>query len=379
MDRTGTAEIPVEGLFDLDRHSGQGRLLAAGCVGRWDRYLAHVPQSLLRQLRLRTGQGIVGRAVPAVGAGQLPRLVRVDSVDGLSPRQRCACVPFFQATSTAPRRFLRLETEGRLLTTRLIDLFAPIGRGQRGLIVAPPRSGKTILLRAIANGIRANAEDCHLLVLLVDERPEEVTDFQRNVPAELFASSNDEPVSHHLQTAQLAFERAQNLVEAGRDVVLLLDSITRLARAHNNGIVGHSGRTMSGGLDSQAMEKPRQLFAMARETEEIGSLTVLATALVETGSRMDELIFQEFKGTGNWEVVLDRRAAEQRLFPAVNLQATGTRREELLLAPAALEAAQRMRRALAGQRPEAALETLLSRLGKTVNNGEFVALVGGRG
>jgi transcription termination factor Rho len=213
------------------------------------------------------------------------------------------------------------------------------------------------------------------MVLLVDERPEEVTDFRRTVPAEVFASSNDEPLARHLHTAQLAFHRAQCLAETGRDVVLLLDSLTRLARAFN-GAAAHSGRTMSGGLDAQALEKPRQLFSLARATEEIGSLTVIATALVETGSRMDDLIFQEFKGTGNGEIVLDRRSAELRLFPAMNLQATGTRREELLLDKGTLEVAQLMRRAAMGERPEAALQTLLERLGKTKSNGEFIALVG---
>ncbi|MDR2030090.1 MAG: transcription termination factor Rho [Puniceicoccales bacterium] len=346
--------------------------------GRWDHCVAHVPGQLLRQFRLRPGQEVAGRA-SALGAHSdpQPRLVEVATVDGLPWRQRLEKISLSRATATAPRRHLRTETDGKNLATRMVDMFAPIGFGQRGLIVAPPRAGKTTLLRALAEGILANAAHCHLMALLVDERPEEVTDFFRNVPAELFASSNDEPIDHHLRVVQLAFQRAENLVESGRDVVMLLDSITRLARAYNCATAS-GGRTMSGGLDARAMEKPRQLFSMARETEEIGSLTVLATALVDTGSRMDELIFQEFKGTGNWELVLDKKLAEQRIFPAINLQATGTRREELLISPAATAVARQMQRAMAGQRPDVAMETLLARLGKTADNAEFIALIQGR-
>jgi transcription termination factor Rho len=262
------------------------------------------------------------------------------------------------------------------METRLVDLFAPIGRGQRALVIAPPKTGKTTLLQHMARGILANHPECHVSVLLVDERPEEVTDFRRSVPAEIFASSNDESIASHLNVAKFAFRRAQCLAEAGRDVVLFLDSLTRLSRAFNNAL-GKSGRTMTGGLDSQALEKPRQLFSLARATEEIGSLTVIATILVETGSRMDDLIFQEFKGTGNGEIVLDRRAAERRLFPAINLAATGTRREELILDSRALEAAQLTRRAAGNASPEVALGTLLERLGRTPNNGAYVDLITG--
>jgi transcription termination factor Rho len=322
-------------------------------------------------MHLREGEEVRGMAV---ADGQRRRLIRVDTVDGLPPAQRRNCIPFLRATTLSPHRRLQTETVGGPMDTRILDLFVPLGRGQRGLIVAPPKTGKTTLLQHIARGILANHPDVHLIILLVDERPEEVTDFRRHVAAELFASSNDEPLSRHLHISQLAFHRAQSLAESGRDVMLLLDSITRLARAFNNA-TGHSGRTMTGGLDIQALERPRQLFSLARETEEVGSLTVLATALIETGSRMDDLIFQEFKGTGNWEIVLDRKSAEQRLFPAIHLQASGTRKEEMLQEPRALEAAQLMRRALAGMRPEAALETLLARMEKTGNNGEFVKLI----
>jgi transcription termination factor Rho len=263
------------------------------------------------------------------------------------------------------------------MATRIVDLFAPIGKGQRGLIVAPPKAGKTVLLQQIANGISKNNPRCHLMALLVDERPEEVTEFSRAVDSELFASSNDEPTEHHVRVAQLAFNRAKCLAESGSDVVLLLDSLTRLARACNGTISG-SGRTLTGGLDSMAMERPRQLFAMARATEESGSLTTIATILVETGSRMDDLIFQEFKGTGNMEIVLDRKASEQRLFPAINLQATGTRKEELILSKREIEAAQIMRRAAASGKPESVLTSLFERIEKTRNNCELVNLLASR-
>lgn len=255
-----------------------------------------------------------------------------------------------------------------------MDLFCPVGKGTRGLIVAPPRTGKTTLLHDIAHGISQNHKECHLLVLLVDERPEEVTDFKRSVDAEIYASSNDEEITSHIRVAELAIERAKRLVESGKDVVFLLDSITRLSRAYNSA-TGKGGRTMTGGLDIRALEKPRQLFSAARNCEEGGSLTIIATALIETGSKMDELIFQEFKGTGNMEMVLDRKAAELRLWPAVNLNASGTRREELLLSGKRLAASQFLRRALAGQKIEDAAEAMIDRIGQTKSNAEFLDLI----
>jgi transcription termination factor Rho len=260
------------------------------------------------------------------------------------------------------------------MTVRVMDIFCPIGKGQRGLIVAPPRTGKTTLLRDIALGVLENHSECHVMMLLVDERPEEVTDIKRSVPCEVYASSNDEHLKNHLRIADIAIDRAKRIVETGKDVVVLLDSLTRLARAHNSAR-GTSGRTMTGGLDIRALEKPRQLFSAARNTEEAGSLTIIASALIETGSRMDDLIFQEFKGTGNMEMVLDRKAAELRLWPAINISASGTRREELLLPEKTLGRCHFFRRALAGMKVDDAAETAITRLGKTDSNEEFLNLI----
>jgi transcription termination factor Rho len=259
------------------------------------------------------------------------------------------------------------------MTTRAVDLFCPIGKGTRGLIVAPPRTGKTILLRDMALGILENNPECHVMILLVDERPEEVTDFRRSVPAEIWASSNDEQIENHIRIADLCIERAKRLVEAGTHVVLFVDSITRLSRAHNT--QRNSGRTGSGGLDVRALERPRQLFAAARNTEEAGSLTIIASVLVETGSRMDDVIFQEFKGTGNMELVLDRKCAEMRLWPAINVAASGTRKEELLIDAKKLEGIHFFRRALVQQKIEEATETMIARLSKTKTNDEFLKLI----
>jgi transcription termination factor Rho len=362
------------GIF-VESGSGPARLFVPCRGERSGGFSAAVPHRLVEQFHLRMGQEVAGQA-SAGGGGRLPQLVRVKTVDGLNPEERHRRIPFLRATTTFPNERLRTETEGGPLSCRIVDLFAPIGKGQRGLLVAPPKAGKTMLLQDIARGIGANRPDCHLIVLLVDERPEEVTEFRRSVNAELFASSNDEPVARHAHVSRLAFRRAQCLAEAGRDVVLLLDSLTRLARAFN-GAMARSGRTMSGGLDSQALEQPRQFFSFARATEEAGSLTVLATVLVETGSRMDELIFQEFKGTGNMEILLDRRAAERRLFPAISLHGTGTRREELLLDGRSREAALIMRRAAGEGKPDVILGALLERMGKTQSNGELIRLLTG--
>jgi transcription termination factor Rho len=292
----------------------------------------------------------------------------------MSVKERKNQFRFDQLTTIQPKQKLALEVSDGRMTSRIIDMFCPIGKGQRSLIVAPPRTGKTTILHDIAKGVEENHPECHLMVLLVDERPEEVTDFRRSVPAEIYASSNDEEVKSHLRVAELAIERAKRLVETGKDVVLLLDSITRLSRAYN-AATGKGGRTMTGGLDVRALEKPRQIFSAARNSEEAGSLTIVATALVETGSKMDELIFQEFKGTGNSEIVLDRKVAELRLWPAINLSASGTRKEEDLLSADILEKSSFLRRAMAPMKIVDAAETLIERMEKTADNKEFLNLI----
>ena len=280
---------------------------------------------------------------------------------------------FTGLTTVSPDKFLKMEMKDERMTTRAVDLFCPIGKGTRGLIVSPPRAGKTTLLRDMALGVLENNPECLVMILLVDERPEEVTDFKRSVPAEIWASSNDEQIDNHIRIADLCIERAKRMVEVGRHVVLFLDSITRLSRAHNT--QRNSGRTGSGGLDVRALEKPRQLFASARNTEEAGSLTIIASVLVETGSRMDDVIFQEFKGTGNMELVLDRKCAEMRLWPAINIAASGTRKEELLIDAKKLEGIHFFRRALVQQKIEEATETMIARLSKTKTNDEFLKLI----
>jgi len=289
------------------------------------------------------------------------------------PPPAAATSGFESLTAVNPHERLTLETTAEELSMRAMDLIAPIGKGQRGLIVAQPRTGKTMLLQGIAKAVLANHPDVVVMVLLVDERPEEVTDFKRSVPCEVWASSNDDPVENHIRIADLCIERAKRLVEVGRDVVLFVDSITRLSRAHNT--ARNSGRTGSGGLDVRALEKPRQIFATARKTEEAGSLTIIASVLVETGSRMDDVIFQEFKGTGNMELVLDRKAAEMRLWPAINIAQSGTRKEELLIDAKTLEGIHFFRRALVQQKIEEATETMIARLSKTKTNAEFLKLI----
>jgi transcription termination factor Rho len=297
----------------------------------------------------------------------------IETVDGVPLEDRRARYEFTTLTTISPNQFLKMETKDGRMTTRAVDLFCPIGKGTRGLIVAPPRTGKTTLLRDMALGVLENNPECFVMILLVDERPEEVTDFKRSVPAEIWASSNDEQIENHIRIADLCIERAKRLVEVGRDVVLFVDSITRLSRAHNT--ARNSGRTGSGGLDVRALEKPRQLFATARKTEEAGSLTIIASVLVETGSRMDDVIFQEFKGTGNMELVLDRKCAEMRLWPAMNVASSGTRKEELLIDAKTLEGIHFFRRALVQQKIEEATETMIARLSKTKTNGEFLKLI----
>ncbi len=368
--------VAVEGILDIDlqRGGGNGSLLDPTKNGRRRPTDTFIPKEMIRRFRLKQGSLIKGVAWPAEGRFPNPKMKFIQSVDGIDIEDRIRKLDFTQLTTISPEQQLKLEAKDGRMTTRLIDLFAPIGKGTRGLIVAPPRTGKTTILRDMAVGVLENHPECHVMILLVDERPEEVTDFRRGVGAEVWASSNDDPVENHIRVADLAIERARRLVEVGRDVVLFIDSLTRLSRAHNT--ARNSGRTGSGGLDVRALEKPRQLFASARRTEEAGSLTIIASILVETGSRMDDVIFQEFKGTGNSDLILDRKCAELRLWPAINIQASGTRKEELLIEAKRLETIHFFRRALVQAKIEEACETAISRIGKTRNNDEFIKLVG---
>ncbi len=328
-----------------------------------------VTPETVKKFGLRDGQWLKVEAKRSNRGMQIHRLISVND----QPPEAVKTWPSFEdLTTISPIEHIRLETVPERTTTRVIDLLTPIGKGQRGLIVAPPRTGKTTLLNHIAQAVVANHPDIKLMILLVDERPEEVTDFKRNIPqAELWASSNDMEVKSHTRIAQLAMERAKRLVESGADVFILLDSITRLGRAFNNAI-GGGGRTMSGGVDSRALETPRKIFAAARNTEEAGSLTIVATALIDTGSRMDELIFQEFKGTGNSEIVLDRKISDQRIYPAIDIFQSGTRREELLLPADALQKIGVIRRGLAGHKPQEAIERVLSFLKRFPTNTQLL-------
>jgi transcription termination factor Rho len=334
----------------------------------------YVSQSQIRRFGLRTGDWVTGHVRPPKEAEKYFGLLRVEAVNGQIPdvaRQR----PHFDVlTPIFPREQLVLETDTRALTQRLIDLISPIGKGQRGLIVSPPKAGKTTILKRIANGLTVNHPDVHLLAVLVGERPEEVTDFKRSVRAEVVSSTFDEPVEDHITVAEMAMNRAKRLVETGRDVVILLDSITRLARAYNLA-VPPSGRTMSGGIDPAAVYPPKRFFGAARKIEEGGSLTILATCLVDTGSRMDDVIYEEFKGTGNMELQLDRRLAERRVFPAIDVMRSSTRREELLLDETTLRLVWTLRRMLAQVGANESAELLLTRLTKTSSNREFLATI----
>jgi len=332
----------------------------------------YVSQSQIRLFNLRTGDMVVGRVRPPKETERYYGLLRVEAVNGLDPEAAKNRPHFNELTPIFPQELLDLETEPHILATRLINLLAPIGRGQRGLIVSPPKAGKTTILKQIANGITANYNDVHLMVVLIGERPEEVTDMDRSVEAEVVASTFDERFEDHARVAEMALERAKRLVECGRDVVILLDSITRLARAYNL-IVPGSGRTLSGGLDPAALYPPKRFFGAARNIEEGGSLTIIATCLVETGSRMDDMIYEEFKGTGNMELTLNRRLAEQRIFPAIDIERSSTRREELLLDEWTLKKVWTLRRIVAAMGGgEQAIVPLLDRLAKTRNNREFL-------
>lgn len=332
---------------------------------------AIVPRSMIERLHLQAGLLLSGSA-RRNNNGSL-ELVGLEQVEGMALEEyRESRRPFSELISIDPLEMFKLETEPERLTTRVIDLLSPLGKGQRCLIVAPPKAGKTTLLKDIAHGVNRNHPECVLMVLLVDERPEEVTDFRRSVEnGEVIASSSDETAENHIQIAEVVLERARRLVEMKKDVVILCDSITRMSRAYNNEQRG-SGKILSGGIDARTMEKPRRFFGAARNAEEWGSLTIIATALVDTGSRMDEVIFQEFKGTGNTEIVLDRGLFERRIFPAINIAQTGTRKEEKLLPPAVLPKVHTLRRALAGTDPMTAMKMLLERLQKFPTNEAFL-------
>ncbi len=333
----------------------------------------YVSQSQIRRFGLRTGDLVVGQVRPPKETEKYYGLLKVEAVNGLDPEVAKQRPVFERLTPIFPDRQLLLETEPNVLATRLIDMITPIGRGQRGLIVSPPKAGKTTILKRIANGVTTNHLDVHLMVVLIGERPEEVTDMDRSVQAEVISSTFDEPVTNHVRVAEMALERAKRLVEGKRDVVILLDSITRLSRAYNL-TVPPSGRTLSGGIDPAALYPPKHFFGAARTIEEGGSLTIIATCLVDTGSRMDDVIYEEFKGTGNMELMLSRRLAERRVFPAFDIERSGTRREELLLDAETLARVWTMRRMIdaIGGGPDA-LIPLLERVAKTRSNKEFLA------
>lgn len=331
----------------------------------------YVSSSQIRKFDLRTGDLVAGQVRRPKEGERYLALLRVERVNDTDPAALTERIHFDSLTPLYPYERIRLETEPHKFSTRIIDLISPLGKGQRGLIVAPPKAGKTTLLKEIANSITANHPEIHLIILLIDERPEEVTDIERSVRAEVVSSTFDEPPENHVKVAEMVLERAKRLVEHKHDVAILLDSITRLARAHNL-VVPPSGRTLSGGVDPAALHKPKRFFGAARKLEEGGSLTILATALIETGSRMDDVIFEEFKGTGNMELVLDRRLAERRIFPAIDVQRSGTRKEELLLSREELELVWYFRRATNQMTPWEAMEHLLEEIRRTRSNADLL-------
>ena len=331
----------------------------------------YVSPSQIRRFDLRTGDTISGQVRPPKDSERYFALLKVEAINFESPEQSKDKTLFDNLTPLYPMERLRLEHDSEQLTTRAIDLLCPIGKGQRGLIVAAPRTGKTVLLQNVANAIAKNHPEVYLIVLLIDERPEEVTDMQRSVKGEVISSTFDEPPQRHVQVADMVLEKAKRLVEHKRDVVILLDSITRFARAHN-AVIPSSGKVLSGGLDANALQRPRRFFAAARNVEEGGSLTIMATALIDTGSRMDDVIFEEFKGTGNMEVHLDRSLVDRRIFPSINIERSGTRKEELLYHPDEYQKIVILRRALTGVPPVEAMELLLGKLKKTGSNIEFL-------
>lgn len=331
----------------------------------------YISPSQIKRFNLSNGDFVSGQVRSPKEGERYYALLKVEAVNHEDPELSKERIDFENLTPLFPEKIINLESRSDELSTRIIDLFSPIGKGQRGLIVSPPKAGKTILLEKIANGITANHPEINLIILLVDERPEEVTGMQRSVNAEVVSSTFDQPISNHLKVAEIVLERAKRLVEQKKDVVVLLDSITRLARAYNQNIPT-SGKTLSGGLDSSALYWPKRFFGAARNIEEGGSLTILATALVETGSRMDEVIFEEFKGTGNMELKLDREISENRIFPAIDIKKSGTRREELLIDKEKLQKIWLLRRALSSQTPLGSIQLVLNKLKKFKNNNEFL-------
>ena len=331
----------------------------------------YISPTQIRRFDLRTGDTISGQVRPPKSGENYFALVKVDAVNFESTEVAKNKILFDNLTPYYPTERVKLETTKENLSGRVMDLLTPIGKGQRGLIVSPPRTGKTMLLQSIANSITANHPDLTLIVLLIDERPEEVTDMQRSVKGEVISSTFDEPYVRHVQVAEMVIEKAKRLVEHKRDVVILLDSITRLARAYNT-IVPPSGKILSGGVDASALQRPKRFFGAARKIEEGGSLTIIATALIDTGSRMDDVIFEEFKGTGNMEIILDRKLVDKRVFPAIDIHRSGTRKEELLLTPEELSRVWVLRKVLSPLSVNEAMELLLGRMGKTRSNAEFL-------
>lgn len=365
---------PGSGVLEM-HPNGYGFLRDPGANFTRERTDPFVPGTMIEKYSLREGLMLSGM-VQVHRRGQGPRLRELLDVDGIPPDDYAAIKHFDGLTPVTPEEWLQLETGSEPLSTRVIDLLAPLGKGQRALIVAPPRTGKTVLMQHISAAVSQNHPDVTMMVLLVDERPEEVTDMKRNVTGEVFASSLDQDVESHVRLSQLTIERCKRLTEMGKDVFLLMDSITRLARAFNKW-VGNTGRTMSGGVDIKAMDIPKKLFATARAFEEGGSLTIVGTALIDTGSRMDDLIFQEFKGTGNMELVLDRKLADRRIWPSIDIEQSGTRREEKLLPEETLHAATMLRRTLSSMHHIDAMEQLTTKLSKFKSNEEFITLIQG--
>jgi len=359
---TGVLEVLPDG-YGFLRFSNYSYL-----PGPDDIYVSH---SQIKRFRLKTGHLISGQIRPPKDKEKFFALLRVESINGIQPDDARGLVVFDNLTPLYPEELIKLETDVKANSTRIIDMLSPIGKGQRGLIVAQPKTGKTILLQKIANAISKNNPEINLIILLIDERPEEVTDMARSVSAEVVASTFDEPQERHVQVAEMVIEKAKRCVEAGEDVVILLDSITRLARAYNT-VMPHSGKILSGGVDSNALHKPKRFFGAARNVEDGGSLTIISTALIDTGSRMDEVIFEEFKGTGNMELVLDRELSDKRIYPSININKSGTRREEKLLKPRDLSRIWVLRKLLAEMKNIESIEFLLERLSRTKTNREFL-------